>query len=180
MMLLQIGMPYHRRRSSMALRPISRIKHVIDNSATVAAAAILTVNLIKAVDSPSLGSTIEVETASKVNGIYLKVEVASNEAFDSGAIPNVYMALAKNPGANLTFPAPNAVGGDDNKRFVIHQEMIMINNTIGGNPRVLFNGVIAIPRGYRRNGPNDLLQLFVLSPAINIAVCIQCHYKEFR
>ncbi len=162
------------------MRPINRIKHVVDNSATVAAAAALSVDLISTTDTPTLAATASVETGSKVNGIYLKVEVASNEAFDTGAIPNVYMMVFKNPGGNLTFPNANNVGPNDNKKFVIHQEMIMINNTIGGNPRVLFNGVIAIPKGYRRNGPNDLLTVRFLSPAIDIAICLQCHYKEYR
>ncbi len=162
------------------MRPIHRIKHVVDSSATVAAAATNIVELIRGVDAPVLAATTHVEVGSKVNGIYLKVEVASNEAFDAGAVPNVYMIVTKNPGDNITPPAPNAVGASDNKRFVIHQEMIMINNTIGGNPRVLFNGVIVIPKGYRRFAPSDELQLSILSPAIDIAMCVQCHYKEFR
>ncbi len=163
-----------------AIRPVHRIKHVVDGSATLNAGTSLQNTLIQSVDAPVLANTAEVETGSKVNGIYLKVECASNEAFDSGAIPNVYILVAKNPGNNITMPAPNAVGSNDNKRFVIHQEMIMINNTIGGNPRVIFNGVIVIPKGYRRFGPSDTLELFILSPAINIAFCLQCHYKEFR
>ncbi len=164
----------------MATRPVQRIKHVVDDSATLAAAATFANSLIAATDSPALAVTNEVFTGSTVHGIYLKVEVASNEAFDSGAIPNVYMMVLKNPGANLTFPNANVVGADDNKKYVIHQEMIMIENAIGGNPRVLFNGVIAIPKGYKRFGPNDTLQVRVFSPAINIALCLQCHYKEFR
>ncbi len=153
---------------------------MVDFSGTQAAASQLDVTLIDAVDAPVLANTAQVETGSKVNGFYLKVECASNEAFDSGAVPNVYLMVFKNPGNNLTLPSASAVGANDNKRFVIHQEMIMINNTIGGNPRILFNGVIAIPRGYRRFGPDDALKVSILSPAINIVVCLQCHYKEFR
>ncbi len=164
----------------MALRPINRIKHVVDNSATLAKATQLPVFLVTAKDAPVIGGTTEVQTGAKVNGIYLRVEVASNDVFDVGAIPNVYMILWKNPGGNLTAPAPNAVGGNDNKRFVIHQEMLMINNLQGGNPRTLFNGVIAIPRGYKRFGPNDTLSCVFLAPALDIAICVQCHYKEFR
>ncbi len=167
------------RRYSMALRPVHRIKHVVDNSATLAAATNLSVNLIQTVDAPTLGSTTEVETGAKVNGIYLRVEVGPNET-DVGAIPQVYLAIMKNPGNNLTAVNPAAVGIDDNKRFVIHQEMVMLNNLAGGNPRTLFNGVIAIPRGYRRFGPGDKLIAILRSPQINIAFCIQCHYKEFR
>ncbi len=165
---------------SQSLRPIHRIKHVVDSSATLAAAASLNVFLVTTKDAPVLANTTEVETGAKVNGIYLKVEVASNEAQDVGAIPNVYMIITKNPGGNITIPTPNAVGADDNKRFVIHQEMLMIDNNLGGNPRTLFNGVIMIPKGYRRFGPNDTLVATFQSPALDIVVCAQAHYKEFR
>jgi len=166
-------------RSNLAIRPVHRIKHIIDSSATLASGAATVIPLVQSVDAPVLANTPECETGSKVNGIYLKVEVASNETV-AGAIPNVYMLIVKNPGNNLTGFSANGMGSNDNKRFVIHQEMIMLNNLAGGQPRVLFNGVVAIPRGYRRNGPNDVLNLVILSPAVNITLCIQCHYKEFR
>ncbi len=169
------------RYRSMALRPIHRIKHVVDSSATLAKATVLPTSLITAVDAPVLANTNEVETGAKVNGIYLKVEVASNDPIDVGAIPNVYMAVVKSPGDNLATIDPTTVGSNDNKRFVIHQEMIMIENKgQGSNARVLFNGVIAIPKGYRRFGPNDRLYVNIRSNALDIALCFQCHYKEFR
>ncbi len=167
-------------RHRMALRPIQRIKHVVDSSATLTAAAQLNTVLVKASDTPVLANTTEVITGSKVYGIYLKYEVASNEAQDVGAIPNVYLAIFKNPGSNLSNPVPNAVGANDDKRYVIHQEMIMLDNKLGGNPRILFNGVIKIPKGLSRFGPNDALTASILAPALNIASCLQCHFKEFR
>ncbi len=166
-------------RRSMALRPVHRIKHVVDQSALVTAGAQLVLTLIASKDAPVLANTTEVETGSKVNGIYLRVEVGSNET-DAGAITNVYMIIFKNPGGNVAMPTGNAVGASDNKRFVIHQEMLVLENKIGGNPRTLFNGVIVIPKGYRRFGPNDLLQIGLFSTALNFMECLQCHYKEFR
>ncbi len=168
-----------RYRTNMSMRPIQRIKHVVDFSATLAAATQLDKIVVLATDTPTLAVVNEVITGSKVNGIYLKCEVGSNET-DAGAIPNVYMIVTKNPGGNLTIPVPNAVGANDNKRFVIHQEMIMLNNVAGGNPRVLFNGVIVIPKGYRRMGPNDTIVVSFFSTALNITVCLQAHFKEFR
>ncbi len=53
-------------------------------------------------------------------------------------------------------------------------------SSTGGNPRTIFNGVIAIPRGYRRNGPNDALTVEILAPGVPIEFCTQCHYKEYR
>ncbi len=161
------------------MRPINRIKHVVDTSATLAAATQVDNNVVNVTDTPTLGVTTSCETGSKINGIYLHVEVASTET-DVGAIPNVYMAVWKNPGGNLTAPVISSTGDDDNKRFIIHQEMVMLNNIAGGTPRVLFNGVIVIPKGMRRNGPNDLWKVSLLSPQVNIALCWQAHYKEFR
>ncbi len=164
----------------MSMRPIHRIKHVVDSTATLTAGTQLNLSpLIDTVDAPVIANTTNVQTGCSVNGIYLKVEVASNET-DVGVIPNVYMIITKNPGNNLTIPSANAVGASDNKRFVIHQEMVMLNNLQGGNPRILFNGVIVIPKGYRRFGPDDALTLSILSPLVNIVLCVQCHYKEFR
>ncbi len=163
----------------MALRPVNRIKHVVDLSATLAAATAVNNILIASTDTPTLADRDGVETGSKVNGIYLRVEVASNET-DAGAIPQVYMAVWKSPGDNIGLGSIANIGDDDNKRYVIHQEMVMLNNVAGGTPRTLFNGVIAIPKGYRRFGPNDRLFCTLLTPAVNIVFCLQCHYKEFR
>ncbi len=164
----------------MALRPVHRIKHVVDTSATLTTPGTqLNTVLINAKDAPVLANTAEVETGSKVNGIYLRVEVACLTT-EAAAISNVYMLIMKNPGGNLVIPAANAVGANDNKRFIIHQEMLMLQNATLGNPRVLFNGVIKIPKGYVRFGPNDQLYVGVVAPAVDIMLCIQCHYKEFR
>ncbi len=90
------------------------------------------------------------------------------------------MIVYKNPGGNIVGPTPNTVGANDNKRFVIHQEMLMYQLQDGSNPRTIFNGVISIPRGYRRFGPNDTLNVRFLAPGVATNICFQCHYKEFR
>ncbi len=171
-------MPFHyRRRSGMGLRPVNRIKHVVDKQGGVLLGVVDNTILAQAVDSPVLTNTADVITGSKINGIYLKVEI---NATTSAALANVYMLVGKNPGNNLSMPNPNSVGSNDNKRFVIHQEMVMLQQVTNSNPRTLFNGVIALPRGYRRFGPQDNLILRVLAPGVNINLCVQCHYKEFR
>ena len=166
-----------RRRFGQSLRPVNRIKHVVDFQGGSNAGTAYVVNLLAATDTPTLAATASVETGSKVNGIYLKVEIYGTSG---AALSNVYMYVAKNPGGNLTLPAANTVGSNDNKKYVIHQEMVMLQEVADSNPRTVFNGVIVIPRGYRRNGPNDLLVLTVLAPGVNTNMCMQAHYKEFR
>ncbi len=170
-------MPFRNRGNS--LRPIHRIKHVVDSQFAATGGTAVTVTLIFSVDAPVLANTTEVETGSKVNGIFLSVEVVNTEATQD-VLPNVYLMIFKNPGNNLTAPAANAVGSSDNKRYSIHQEMLMLQKQTGSNPRTLFKGVIAIPRGYRRMGPGDTLTAVVLSPGVDLDACLQCHYKEFR
>ncbi len=166
--------------SRMALRPINRIKHVVDLSATVTAAATVNYIIASATDTPTLGVPNSVETGSKINGVYMRFEVASNQVTEAGAIPNFYFYVWKNPGGNLTGPAPNNVGVSDNKNKIIHQEMKMLENQVSGNPRTIFDGVIVIPKGMRRMAPNDILEIRTLCPAIDTAQCVQIHYKEFR
>ncbi len=166
-------------RYRMAMRPINRIKHVVDTNGTGPIATQLNLLLVNTKDAPVLANTSEVVTGSKVNGIYLKVEVATLTGVP-GAVSNIYLSITKSPGGNLVIPPANAVGSDDNKRFVIHQEMINMQNQTGGNARILFNGVIKIPKGYARNGPNDQLYVSLKSPAVTYIYCVQCHYKEFR
>ncbi len=163
----------------MSTRPINRIKHVVDFNGSIAGGTQSNVPLVVATDTPTLANTDGVQTGSKVNGIYLHVEISPDETI-ANAIPNCYMIVWKNAGANLSNPSANNVGANDNKRYVIHQEMVMFNNLAGGNPRTLFNGVIVIPKGFRRFGPNDELVLSVLSTALNFKLCWQAHYREFR
>ncbi len=163
----------------MALRPINRIKHVVDAQGNVDTVQSV-VDLVNTVDSPVLVTPNEVVIGAKINGIYLKVEASHTSGT---GLPNFYMYIMKNPGANLNNPQANAVGTSDEKKFIIHQEMVMLSGDAGnGLPRVVFNGVIAIPKGYRRFGPKDKLQFVCRTGTTNLDAdfCIQCHYKEFR
>ncbi len=169
------------RSRGMALRPVNRIKHVVDSSAAIAASANSAFQLAFATDTPTLAAQTSVETGAKINGFYIRFEVASNEAIDLGAIPNVYFIVWKNTGGNLANMDPSSVGNKDDKRFVIHQEMSMIENKgQGSNARTLFNGVVVIPKGMRRMGPNDIWEVRFECPALDTVACLQAHYKEFR
>ncbi len=166
-----------RSRNQLQLRPINRIKHVIDLQGGILLGVQTTLDIAQASDTPVRGTPDLVETGSRINGIYLDVEVY---ATSTGALSNIYLTVFKNPSNQLAVIAANAVGISDQKKFVIHQEMVMVQRNINGNPRTLFKGVIALPKHYRRMGPSDRLQIALLAPGINFDFCVQCHYKEFR
>ncbi len=150
---------------------------MVDLQQALVAGTTVTNFLIRATDTPVLGNTADVETGSTVRSIFFVVEAV---ATSSAALPNLYLIVFKNPGDNITTPAPNQVGLNDNKRFVIHQEMIMFQEQTGSNPRTVFKGVIKIPRGYQRFAPNDKLEVAYLAPGVSVNLCHQAHYKEFR
>ncbi len=170
-------MPFRSRRG-LSLRPVHRIKHVIDKQGAVALGVVDTTNLITSIDAPTLAGTDQVETGSTVNGLFLSVEVVNTGV--TGVLSNCYFAIFKNPGGNLTFGNPNVIGASDNKKYVFHQEMVMLQMQDNSNPRTLFKGVIAIPRHLRRMAINDLIQMQIFSPGVEITFCLQSHYKEFR
>ncbi len=167
-----------RNRLNASIRPVHRIKHVIDFSTSLVAGTKSTVDLINTKDQPDpLVTTNEVQTGSRVNAIYLKAEIY---ATSTAGLANAYMSVNKNPGSSISPADPNIIGLDKDKKYVIHQEMVMMEKNTTGNPRTLFNGVIVLPRGYRRFGPSDKLQVSFLTPLVTADYCLQCHYKEFR
>ncbi len=162
-----------------SMRPIHRLKHIIDAEGALVAGTQSVTTLVKGADAPVITSPTEVETGSKVNGIYLHVEVSHTSGVGR---PNVYLAVLKNPIGTLgTITNINSLGDSPSKKFFIHQEMIMMSGDAGnGLPRPIFNGVIKIPKHMQRFARDDLLQVVLLSPTVAADFCLQCHYKEFR
>jgi len=178
-------MPYRSRGyRGMALRPIVTIKHVIDTNGSVTAAVQSVTDLVETKDTPS-SFTNECETGSKTRAIYLRVEVSGSTP--AGGVDNIYMYVFKNPGNRMILPSADAVGASDVKKYVIHQEMIMLSPFQTGAasfPRTLFKGVILVPRGYQRNGTEDRIQVVLQHRSGEVTqetnFCIESIYKEIR
>ncbi len=168
----------------MAMRPVNSLKHIIDTNGLVTLALQSVTDVINTVDNPD-PDTNQVNIGSSVKSIYLRVEVKGGAVAASG-VENIYMYVMKNPGNNLVQPAADAVGANDNRKFIIHQEMLMTNTATAeaSFPRTLFKGVIVIPRAYRRNGVEDRLKVVLQQSAgetnQTTQFCIQCIYKEFQ
>jgi len=179
-------MPYRNRRGGMGLRPVNSLKHIVDTNGSVSAGTQSITDVVNTVDNPAAITSNQVNTGCKVNAIYLRVEVKGRVT--AGGVDNIYMYVYKNPGANLGNPPADSVGTNDNRRYVIHQEMLMTSPFDSGTntafPRTLFKGVILIPRGYRRMGVNDKLQVVLQHRAGEATqtteFCLQCIYKEYQ
>ena len=171
-------------RFNRSIRPVQSLKYIVDVPTSTVLAVQAIVPIIDAVASPALGSTTQVKEGSTVNAIYLRVEVLGTTSFTQ--VPRVYMHVMKDPGSGLTIPLANGSGNSQNKKHIIHQEMVMISGTGltgSGFPRTLFNGVIKIPPRLRRFGYGDRLLVALQNGAgetTGIAnACVQTIYKEF-
>ncbi len=120
--MIHLVMVFRRRNRGMSLRPVNRIKHVVDEQGGMVAGTSVDTIIADTTDTPTLASTVSVQTGCTINGIYLKVEA---NAITSAGLANFYLMVFKNPGNNISMPQPNVVGASDAKRFIIHQEMIM-------------------------------------------------------
>ncbi len=164
-------------RRGNSLRPINSVKHVIDNQGGLVAGTQATVSLVEGTNSYAIANADGVPTGSKVNSLFLNVQVA---ATGTAALANIYMMLYKNPGSNITvIPDANTIGTSDFKKLVFHQEMIMTEKNTTAIPRTLFKGVLMIPKHMRRIGADDEIRIALLTPGVTYDYCVQCIYKHY-
>lgn len=173
------------RRLNLRLRPVNSLKHIVDTNGLTSTDVASITDVIDTVTTPNTASgPNQCHIGSTVHAIYLRVEVKGGAVTASG-VENIYMGVFKNPGNLLGAPRLDSVGTTDRRKYMIHQEMIMTNvaTAEASFPRTLFKGVIKIPKGYKRNGFEDKLQV-VLQQRLGetnqtTQFCIQCIYKEF-
>ncbi len=172
------------RRRSLRLRPVQSLKHIVDTNGGVSGGAQSVNDVVVAVQNPAPTALNQVNIGATVNAIFLRVEVIQEVA--AGGIDNIYMYVYKNPGGNLATPAVDSVGTTDKRKFVLHQEMMMTGTALtaaSAIPRTLFKGVVMIPRGYKRFGVEDKLQVVIghrAGEATQVSnFCLQCIYKEY-
>ncbi len=172
---------------NLRLRPVQSLKHIVETNGSITGAGASITDVINTIRNPDEAQSNQVEIGSTVSAIYLRVEVVS--IIGAGGVDNIYMGVFKNPGNLLTQPSMDNVGVTDRRKYMIHQEMTMTGQT-GGNPgssnipRTMFKGVIRIPKGYKRNGVEDRLQIILQHRTGEVTqktnFCIECIYKEFR
>jgi len=178
-----------RMKQALRIRPVNSLKHVVDTSGVVSAGVPSTTDLINTVDAPVQSISNNCHVGSYVRAIFISVQILGQNPY--GGVARAYFTIAKNPNSDIALPPPDQVGINDARRYVIHQEMVMITRvgTAGagggdlGIPRTFFKGVVLIPNKYQRNGLGDKLQ-FTIQNATGEATgssdwCLQCIYKEF-
>ncbi len=167
-----------RNRRALRLRPVNSIKKVVEASGALVAATTSTIDLVATVDGTAWvdAADASVPQGCTVSSIYLSVYGIVNG--DGTAAPIFQWYVGKNPNNQLTMPAPNAAGGNSNRRWIVHSERGLTGNS-SGTP-MMFKGVIKLPPRMRRMGRDDHIFLKIISLNFAGAFCIQAIYKFFQ
>jgi len=137
---------------------ITSIKNVHDFAVAISGSAV-GITPAKAVTSPSPTVDSDVSHGCIIKALWLSLSVCGLAG--SGVQNNMQAYLIKNPGANLTVPAPNSVGTSNEKKFVIKMWHSMIMRNQDGNNPYHWEGWIKIPKRYHRMGTDDVWTLVI-------------------
>ncbi len=169
------------RRMSNRLRPVDSIKKVVESSGALVAAVVasnVVLNTTAGTAWVDAGDS-SVPQGCHVYALYLSVYAVADGSPDATP-PIIDWFIAKNPSGSLTLPAPGSTGGNENRRFILHEGKGLLGFDTVGSPRKLFEGVIRIPKHMQRMGRDDELAVNIESVSHNGFFCIKVIYKFFR
>ncbi len=175
-------MPFRRRasygnRRGFGLRPVNSMKNVNMQTLGLTTAS-QTLVLAKSVDNPVTTAGNEVERGCTIKNIWVSLDFCGLAA--SGVLQRASVYMAKNPGANLTFPDAFSVGSSNEKKFVFKQWQQMTMRNQDGNPPYHWEGWVKIPRQYQRMGTDDTIAVFAEVDSATGHFGIQAIYKWFK
>ncbi len=133
----------------------------------------------KAVNTPLSTNASDVSNGCSINAIWVSIDVCGLAG--TGVINIADFYLMKNPGANLTAPAPIAWGTSNEKKFIIKSWRAMIMRNQDGNVPYHWEGWIKIPRNYQRMGTDDTwFMAFACTSAVTAHMSFGAIYKWKR
>ncbi len=147
-----------RRRGNYPRSIITSIKNQVILSAGTTGTA-LNNRIVKAVTSPSPTVSSDVSHGCIVKALWVAINGCGLGG--TGVLNNMNFYLFKNPGDNLTPPAPISVGTSNEKKQVFRQWMFMIMRNQDGNVPFHWEGWIKIPKRYQRMGTDDTISLVI-------------------
>jgi len=134
--------------------------------------------LVNAVDSPALSATADVERGCTINNVWISLDFCGLDA--TGVLQSTSVYLMKNPGTNLTPPAPRTEGSSNEKKFIFKTWNQMTMRNQDGNPPYHWEGWVKIPKQYRRFGSNDQLNLIALTTTTAGHLSVLALYKWYK
>ncbi len=169
-------MPRRNFSRGFSLRPVDSIKN-IKYAEFSTGTTLVEVILAKAVDTPTTAVVTEVKRGSTIKNIWLSLDVCGLAA--TGVLQTTSFYMWKNPGDNLTNPAPRTEGSSNEKKFIFKSWNAMTMRNQDGNTPYHWEGWIKIPRRYQRMGTDDQIALTFLTTTAAGHGSLQCIYKWY-
>ncbi len=167
-----------RRRRNYPRSVVSSIKNAV-NIAIGTTGTTSTTLVAKAVTAPSPTVTTDVSHGCIIKAIYITIDGCGLAA--TGVLNNMDIYLWKNPGANLTAPAPISVGSSNEKKFVFRQWHFIVMRNQDGNTPFHWEGWVKIPKRYQRMGTDDRFDLIQANTSgVTGHFSAYCIYKWYR
>ncbi len=172
-------MPYRRRASYRRMAPIiNSIKNVANNASGLDSTT-QKFRFAKAVNDPLSTVATDVSQGCVIKAVYVQIDVCGLGG--TGVLNTADFFLMKNPGDNLTVPAPLSQGTSNEKKFIFKTWRFMIMRNQDGNMPFHWEGWIKIPKRYQRMGTDDTLLLaFACTSALTGHISSQFIYKWYR
>jgi len=139
---------------------------------------LVSLTLINAVDSATLAAGADVERGCTVNNVWISLDFCGLAA--TGVLQSTTVYLMKNPGTNLTPPAPRTEGTSNEKKFIFKTWNQMTMRNQDGNPPYHWEGWVKIPKQYRRFGSNDQLVMVAATTTAAGHLSVLALYKWYK
>ncbi len=157
-------------------RPINSVKNIVDGTFLgVTGGTTTDFVVVNAVNDYTGLVAGDVPVGATVSSVYLFVQAVS-----ATGTANVDYFMAKGPGNVMSnLPVPGATGGNQNRRFILHEEKGIPGNAADGAYPLTFKGVIKIPRGRQRIAESDKF-IVSIQGADTYNACVKAIYKFYR
>ncbi len=165
------------RRIRQKLATINSEKHYNHQSPTsVAASAILTVDIVNAVAQPAVSTSFDVRAGAVVKAVSIELWVLANAAGHASFTFSVEKAKGGQP--DMTFAQSIGLNVYPNKGNILYTTQGFVGGE-GNNAMPLLKQWIAIPKGKQRFALGDQLRLNISSISVGIQFCGLYIFKEY-
>ncbi len=139
---------------------------------------LVSLTLVNAVDSAGIAASADVERGCTINNIWISLDFCGLAA--TGVLQSTTVYLMKNPGSNLTPPAPRTEGTSNEKKFIFKTWNQMTMRNQDGNPPYHWEGWVKIPKQYRRFGTADQLVMVAATTTAAGHLSVLGLYKWYK
>ncbi len=170
-----------RRSRSFRAPIINSIKNIVRDTTAVPTGANTDVLIAKAVDSPDPGTNIaDCSQGSKIFRIWCDITIYTSAESAVGVTNACDFYIIKNPGDNLTEPAPGSTGTSNEKKFIFYTSAGLTGPRTQGSELLKMRRWIKVPKIYQRMGIDDTFRLILRPIGVAHICCSNFIYKYYK